>query len=690
LKAAEPEELLAMIWKFRPWPIRSELEPLLKLGIPPLAAAICYNRGFRTPQDLDPPLTLLPLRGLEEAARRVLQALERGERIRIHGDYDADGLTGTAVLLLGLGRLGADIHAFVPHRLEEGYGVLMDRIPEHIEACDLFITVDCGISNHAELRELTENGVSVLVTDHHSPGQVHPPGILVHPMLTPELEGQPHPTGSGVAFLLLWKIYEMLGKPAPIEYADLACIGTIADVAPLRGFNRALVRRGLEQLRHSQHPGLAALAAEHCKSYSASEVAFRIAPRINAASRLGQAELALELLTTRDPLQARPLADALSLLNARRQRIEEEMLQRIWPTLDPDAPALVIEDASGHPGVMGIVASRVLEAFYKPVFIIAGGKGSVRSTPGISAVGALRFAASHLERYGGHAQAAGFAIAEGHIPAFREAIYAYASQFPPPQPLIELDGVLEGEDLEALYAALQLLEPYGEGNPEPLFLFSGKPESVRTMGEGGKHLSFRLGGLRVVKWKDNGERLPTGEIELAASLTHNDWNGERSLELRAVAYREAGQARSWIRPRPFRLALQEVLQSKAPVFVGAEGAWWFVDRGVPVVSAAQAVYWFALPAEPVRMEVDDPLSGQPMAVHQQDDPLRDGASSVHQGVRLALSEKALEALRREAQAYGLEGLAKNLIFAYQYGHPQLLADALEAWWDLTKPLTCTS
>jgi single-stranded-DNA-specific exonuclease len=177
------------------------------------------------------------------------------------------------------------------------------------------------------------------------------------------------------------------------------------------------------------------------------------------------------------------------------------------------------------------------------------------------------------------------------------------------------------------------------------------------MGEGGKHLSFRLGGLRVVKWRDNGERLPTTRIELAASLTHNDWNGERSLELRALAYREAAQARSWIEPLSFRQALREVLRSKAPVFVGAEGARWFAEQGVPVVSAAQAAYWFALPAEPVRVE----------------------------GVRLALSEKALEALRQEAASEGLEGLAKQLIFAYRDAHPQLLAEALELWWQRTRP-----
>nr|MBF6596507.1 DHH family phosphoesterase [Thermaceae bacterium] len=285
-----------MNWRLRPWPHISELRRLVEgLGIPPLAAAALWNRGFKTVADLEPPLELLPLENLKAAALRVLEALEWGERIRIHGDYDADGLTGTAILLSGLGQLGANIHAFIPHRLDEGYGVLPGRVPDHIGACELFITVDCGISNFAELEPLVQNGISVIVTDHHSPGPTLPPGILVHPMLSPKLDGQPHPTGSGVAFLLLWQVYELLGKEPPLEYADLAAIGTVADVAPLQGFNRALVKEGLRRLRDSAQLGLKALAAEHCREFSASEIAFRIAPRINAASRLGQAEVALQL-----------------------------------------------------------------------------------------------------------------------------------------------------------------------------------------------------------------------------------------------------------------------------------------------------------------------------------------------------------------------------------------------------------
>ncbi|MCX7601272.1 MAG: DHH family phosphoesterase [Meiothermus sp.] len=640
-----------MTWKFRPWPPVSELRPLVEqLGIPPLAAAAFWNRGFRRKEDLEPPLKLLPLEGLETAARRIIEALERGQRIRVHGDYDADGLTGTAVLLNGLSRLGANIHAFIPHRLGEGYGVLMERVPEHLEACELFITVDCGISNHAELKELVENGVSVLVTDHHSPGATPPPGLVVHPALSPRLQGEAHPTGSGVAFLLLWQVYELLGHPPPLEYADLAAIGTVADVAPLKGFNRALVQEGLRRLRGSAHLGLKVLAAEHCREFSAGEIAFRLAPRINAASRLGQAEVALQLLTTQDLLQARPLAEHLSRLNQQRQRIEEEMLERIWPTIDPSQPALVIHDAQGHPGVMGIVASRVLERFYKPVFIIAEGKGSVRSTPGISAVGALRHAAPYLQRFGGHAQAAGFAIAEAKIPAFAEAVRAYAAQFPAPEPELLLDGWLDGEDLEALHGALKLLEPLGEGNPEPLFFLRGRPEQVRALSEG-KHLSFWLGGVRVIKWRDNGGHLPD-ELELAAGLVQSEWNGERSLELRAAAYRPARPVAAWATPVPFREAVHRAVAEGARVYVHAEGADWFRSRGALVVSPEEAAYWFSLPQTPVR-------------------PHR---------VQIALSEKALSRLEESPDPL-VRALGRRVAAAYRLGLAAQLGESLERYWE---------
>jgi single-stranded-DNA-specific exonuclease len=627
-------------WQFREWPDADLRSLQQELSISPLGAAVLYNRGFRQAADLNPPLELLEIPGLEEAARRIVAALDKNQRIRVHADYDADGLTGTALLVSGLRKLGANVHAFVPHRLKEGYGVLMERVAEHAAACELFITVDCGITNHAEIAALRQLGTDVIVTDHHTPGPVLPQAMLVHPMLSPALEHLPQPTGSGVAFLLLWQLYQLLGKPVPVEYADLAAIGTIADVAPLQGFNRALVQEGLRQLRDSSHIGLKALAAEHCREFTATEVAFRVAPRINAASRLGEAEKGLELLTTENLLEARPLAEYLSQLNARRQRTEEEMLQRVLPTIDPTHPALVVHDQEGHAGVMGIVASRLLERFYKPVYIIAEGKGSVRSTPGISAVGGLQAAAAHLKRFGGHPAAAGFAIKDALIPAFTRAIHAYAAQFPKPVPSVLLDGWLEG-DLASLERTLQLLEPMGCGNPEPLFYTQGVPEQVRILSE--KHLAFRLSGTKVIKWRDTGENLPRGLTEVAAALSVNEWQGQRTLELRAAVYRPATPA--WVQPVSFKDALQYVQHNPAAVYVAPEASDWFTSRGVSVVPPEQAQYWFSLPPFPVKPA----------------------------GVQVALSSKALSALKQTS-------LGEQVATAYQLGQSYPLSLALERWW----------
>lgn len=617
-----------------------------------MAAAIYVARGLCTPQQLRPDLELLPLEGLAEAARLLIEAIPVGKSIRIHGDYDADGLTGTAILVKGLRALGARVHSFIPHRLEEGYGVLPERVPEHIQAADIFVTVDCGISNHQELEQLVRAGREVIVTDHHSPAAQLPPGLLVHPALSPALHGQPHPTGAGVAFLLLWEIHRQLGLPVPLEYSDLAALGTVADVAPLLGFNRALVQAGLEQLRSSAHPGLAELAAQHCKSFDAVEIAFRLAPRINAASRLGQADLALELLLGSDPYAIAPLAEALNVLNARRQSIEAEMLERVWPTLDPEAPALVVHDPGGHPGVMGIVASRILEKFYRPVFIVAQGKGSVRSTPGISAVAALRQAAPVLKRFGGHAQAAGFAIDPSKMDAFRDRIFDFVRAYPRPVPELTLEGSLQDQDLNALLQALQALQPFGEANPEPLFLLQGAPEDIRAMG-GGKHVSFRLAGTRVIQWRSTPEQIPRPRVEVAATLSLNEYQGRREIQLQAREVRSPAELHGSEPAWAFPVAAQMTgLTQGLPVYVPDHARDYVVQRGLLAVPAHQASLWFALPPQPTRLP----------------------------RVEIAFTERTQRELLASADPY-LALAAQRVVAAYRCNSPTLLGGAIEAWWD---------
>lgn len=644
-------------WRFTPLPpVEAWREAMARFGVGAEAALAYLLRGFKTLEDLRPPLRLLPLRSLEEGAALLERAIRERRRIRIHGDYDADGLTGTAILLKGLRALGADVHPFIPHRLEEGYGVLPERVPEHLLAAEVFVTVDCGIANVAELAELVENGVEVLVTDHHAPGPTLPPGVLVHPALSPDL-GE-HPTGAGVAFLLLWALHRRLGLPPPLSLADLAAVGTIADVAPLSGWNRALVQEGLSRLRASEHVGLRALAEAVGFTGKAVEVAFRIAPRINAASRLGQAEVALRLLLTEDEGEAEALVAELHRLNSQRQRIEEEMLARLLPQADPNEPAIVLLDEEGHPGVMGIVASRILEATLRPVFLVAGGKGSVRSLPPVSAVGALREAADLLKRFGGHREAAGFALDEALFPEFKRRIQAYAARHPAPLKEVEVLGPLPPlPELPALYRALEALEPFGSGNPEPLFFLHGKAEEVRTLGEG-RHLAFRVEGVRALAWRQ-GERA-LGRVEAAVLLMENRWNGTVSYEAQVAAFREEGalwaEEEAWAHPIPLLEALGRARLGEG-VYVpeeNPEGLAYAKAQGFRLEPPERAGVWLGLPPHPARRA----------------------------GVRVALGRESRARLLEEKDPLA-QALIRRLLLAYDLPHAGLFSQALERYWEVS-------
>ena len=635
-------------------PLAQWREVMAALEVGPEAALAYWHRGFRRKEDLDPPLALLPLKGLREAAALLEEALRQGKRIRVHGDYDADGLTGTAILVRGLAALGADVHPFIPHRLEEGYGVLMERVPEHLEASDLFLTVDCGITNHAELRELLENGVEVIVTDHHTPGKTPPPGLVVHPALTPDLKEKP--TGAGVAFLLLWALHERLGLPPPLEYADLAAVGTIADVAPLWGWNRALVKEGLARIPASSWVGLRLLAEAVGYTGKAVEVAFRIAPRINAASRLGEAEKALRLLLTDDAAEAQALVGELHRLNARRQTLEEAMLRKLLPQADPE----------GHPGVMGIVASRILEATLRPVFLVAQGKGTVRSLAPISAVEALRSAEDLLLRYGGHKEAAGFAMDEALFPAFKARVEAYAARFPDPvREVALLDLLPEPGLLPQVFRELALLEPYGEGNPEPLFLLFGAPEEARRLGEG-RHLAFRLKGVRVLAWKQGDLALPP-EVEVAGLLSENAWNGHLAYEVQAVDLRKPEALEGGIAPFAYPLPLLEAL-ARARLGEGVyvpednpEGLDYARKAGFRLLPPEEAGLWLGLPPRPVLGRRVEVALGREARARLSAPPV------------LHTPEARLKAL-----------VHRRLLFAYERRHPGLFSEALLAYWEVNR------
>ncbi len=541
------------LWTVRPPAPPHHVASLSRaLGVPPALAAILWARGLRddAADHLNPKLVRSPNPGLVEAASRLAEAIERRERILIHGDYDADGITGTALLLLGLRALGGRVEAYLPNRLTDGYGISEARVEEHASRADLLITVDCGVTNLAEISALQARGVEVIVTDHHTPGSRLPDCLVVHPRLSPlARDGLPELTGSGVAFHLLWALHERLGLEAPLEYADLATIGTIADVAPLLGENRSLIKEGLPRLADSRWPGVRATIKQSKLrgEVSARDVAFVLAPRLNAAGRLGEADLGLELLTTASERRAGELAAYLDARNADRRRLQDEMLEHACTLVDERAPALVLQHPDWHPGVMGIVASKLLERYYRPVFITAAGKGSVRSTPGVSAVEALRHAAPHLLRFGGHRQAAGFALDMSSFEAFREAITGYVGGFEPDVRTVVADAVIAPTEVDdGLFRAIRDLEPFGEGHPAPLFAVAGRLEMARAVGATRTTLQLRVGGVKGVAWQ-KGElagHLPVGgEVHVAATIRESEWQNKRSLELMAEAVRPSGPLR---------------------------------------------------------------------------------------------------------------------------------------------------
>ena len=288
----------------------------------------------------------------------------------------------------------------------------------------------------------------------------------------------------------------------------------------------------------------AAVAQTRLKgTITARDVAFVLAPRLNAAGRLGEADKGLELLMTASERRARELAVYLDARNSERRKVQDKMFDEALAKADPHAPALVLDDPGWHPGVMGIVASKLLERFYKPVFITAKGKGSVRSTPGISAVGGLRFAAEHLERYGGHSQAAGFAIRDANLTAFREAIFAYVEEHPTPERTVIADALIAADEIDDdLYKAIQKLEPYGEGHAAPSFALSDRLDLARAVGQAKTTLQLRVAGIKGVAWQKGGlaETLPSGEtVNTVISLQENTWNDRRTLEFLAEEVRTA-------------------------------------------------------------------------------------------------------------------------------------------------------
>ena len=546
-------------------PETGAVNSLVGAGYPPLAAMVLSARSIGTPAQAEKYLCCnaplpdpLLMTDMAPAARRVRLAMDRGEKIAVYGDYDVDGITSTCLLTDFLRQRGADCVSYIPGRLEEGYGLNPIAIHQlHGEGVKLIITVDCGITAVAETELCRQLGIDLVITDHHECKEQLPAAVAVVDPHRPD-GGYPHRnlSGVGVAFKLAAALQ---GDQQSVleEYADMVCLGTVADVMPLQGENRVFVSRGLQSLRATRRPGLAALMREcGCpqESISATSIGFMLAPRINAAGRMGKIELAVELFLTQDPVRAVAVARALCELNRQRQAVESEIYQQAISMLPVGQPpeAIVLADETWHQGVVGIVASRIAEEFSCPAFLICldgdHGKASSRSYGGFNLFSSLTALSDLLESYGGHELAAGFTISRSNIPEFRRQVCALAADFytdDTPRTLLDVDCAIPAELLTIPNVeSLNVLEPCGNGCPKPVLMMKNLTiERLQQVG-GGRHMRLRLRagryGLNAIYFSATPESafVQQGDVvDIAFTPQINEFRGERTVQMNVLDIR---------------------------------------------------------------------------------------------------------------------------------------------------------
>ena len=555
--------------KYGIWNVaRPESEPVNDLargGYSPLVAMILASRGIRDTRQAHSYLDCgcsLPdpflMKDMDLAAGRVGLAMARGEKIAVFGDYDVDGITATCLLTDLLRRLGADCVSYIPGRLEEGYGLnplALHTLAE--QGVKLIVTVDCGITAIDEARLCGELGMELVITDHHECKEALPEAVAVVDPHRPDCR-YPHKTlsGVGVAFKLA---AALCGNQDEIldEYADMVCLGTVADVMLLQGENRVFVSRGLESLRHTRRPGIAALMKEcGCapEQVNAGTIGFMLAPRINAAGRMGRIELAVELFLTDDPRRAAGLAKSLCDLNRQRQAVESEIYDQAVSML-PQAKtpeAIVLSDESWHQGVVGIVASRIAEEYCCPTFLICldgdHGKASSRSYGGFNLFTSLTALAPLLESYGGHELAAGFTINRRNIDEFRRQICQRAGAYydgSAPRTVLDVDCAIPPEmlTLKAI-DSLSVLEPCGSGCPKPVLMLENMTiDRITTVG-GGKHTRLRLrqgrhllNAIYFSATPESASIQPGDVVDVAFNPQINSFRGDDSVQLNILDIR---------------------------------------------------------------------------------------------------------------------------------------------------------
>ncbi len=587
-----PETLLA--YKAEPYSFEEARALSVELGLSEPVAIALVRRGYRTAEEArvflaadetHPPEAFEAMDSVVEA---VLGAVEEGRRITVHGDFDVDGVCATTILISALREIEADCDWLIPDRIADGYGLSAENVRKLAErGTGLILTADCGITAVEEVALAKELGLDVVVTDHHQAGAELPDCPILHPGLD---DGYPFDELCGTA--VAWKLatvlrgavgmgsskrsagasLECFEDPIPTASADitdldLVALATVADLVPLVGENRALVKRGVEEVRRAQRPGIRALIeAAKCEPTQLDEgdLAFKLAPRINAAGRLYRADAGVELFLTDDEERAAEIANELSRANGERRATEREVTfaaeaaLRELPQDLREASGIVVAGQGWHPGVIGIVASRLVEKLHRPVVVISleadgSGRGSGRSIPGFNLLAGLEACAEHLSGFGGHKAAAGLELKPGALVAFREAFAAHAASVLGPEDLVRterIDAMVGGASLGLdLAEELRQLAPFGMGNPGIRLLVPGaRVRDVRTMGEG-KHARFNLhsGSHKALGVAFGRPSLGVGEddqVDVAVLLEVNQWNGavEPRVVLRELYRREAAAA----------------------------------------------------------------------------------------------------------------------------------------------------
>ncbi len=547
----------------------------MESGYHPITAAVLINRKILTPHDAEQFIKTslnyvrspFALQDMEPAVNRLLKAIIGGEKILIFGDYDVDGVTSVVSLLTFLRYVGANAAYYIPHRITEGYSIQPEHIARyaHPQQFDLIITADCGSGSHRAVEAANRFGIDMIITDHHNISDDIPPALaVINPKRHDCQAGLQDLAGVGVAFCLLICLRARLReaafwqeRPEPNlkEYCDLVALGTIADMVPLIAENRILSKTGLELIKAGDRPGLAALldaSAVDNQVLNADDIAFKLAPRLNAAGRMDHAARAVELLTARDSQTATKTANTLNLLNRKRQDMEKGILADIQRFIDSNPSllrqqSLVLFRPGWHVGVLGIVASRLMRDYHRPVVLISLqdglGKGSARSAEGLNLYDALAACEPYLESFGGHAMAAGLQIRQENIADFQDAFEQEIRRTTAPEnlvPVVQIDAELDLAAIsDDLIDELELLMPYGSGNPEPLFMARNvKVVSAKIVGRNHRRMvlrqasGYRSATIPAIHFNVTDEDAQKFRFDrMVFRLQWNRWNGKKTAQI---------------------------------------------------------------------------------------------------------------------------------------------------------------